>query len=194
MKQDKKKNICIFCSSSDAINKIYFEEAEKAANKIIKNNYTLIFGGANVGLMKKMAEIIHENNGNAVGVIPQRILDNNLACKKVNELIVTLDMNSRKAKLAELSDAFIVLPGGFGTLEELSEVITAKQLGYHNKPIIILNINGFYDNLLAFFEILYSEKVAKPVYRKIYYVTDSVEDAFRYIKEYSSFEAVKKWF
>ncbi|MCF6366134.1 MAG: TIGR00730 family Rossman fold protein [Bacteroidales bacterium] len=194
MKQDEKKNICVFCSSSEAINNIYFEKAEELAHKIIENKYTLVFGGADVGLMRKLAETVREHNGYAIGVIPQRILDNKLACKKINELIVTPDMNTRKAKLAELADAFIALPGGFGTLEELSEVITAKQLGYHNKPVIILNINGFYDNLLKFFETLYLEKVAKSDYRKIYFVTNSIENAFKYIEEYSPFEAVKKWF
>ena len=138
-----KKNICVFCSSSDVIDKIYFKETEKLAIKIAEKNHTLVFGGSNVGLMKKLAETIKENSGASIGVIPQRILDNNLGCKLVDELIVTSDMNTRKAKLAELADVFIALPGGFGTLEELSEVITAKHLGYHNKPIVILNINGF---------------------------------------------------
>lgn len=189
-----KKNICVFCSSSDIIDEIYFKEAEKLAINIAENNHTLVFGGSNVGLMRKLAETIKENSGFSIGVIPQRILDHNLGCKLVDELIVTSDMNTRKAKLAELADVFIALPGGFGTLEELSEVITAKHLGYHNKPIIILNINGFYNNLLKFYETMYTEKVAKPAYRTFYFVADTISEAFEYIEKYKPEEGINKWF
>ncbi len=189
-----KKNICVFCASSDVIDKIYFEETEKLATKIALDGHTLVFGGSNVGLMKKLAETIKENAGFSIGVIPQRILDNNLGCKIVDELIVTTDMNTRKAKLAEIADAFIALPGGFGTLEELSVVITAKHLGYHNKPIVIVNINGFYNNLLAFFENLYTEKVAKSDYRKFYFVANTVSETFDYINNYVPEESLNKWF
>ncbi len=189
-----KKNICVFCSSSDVIDKAYFKAAKELAIKLTKNKQTLIFGGSNVGLMKHLAEVVKDNNGSSIGIIPQRIYDNNLACKLVDELIITPDMYTRKAKLAEYADAFISLPGGFGTLEELSEVITHKQLAYHNKPIVILNINGFYDNLIKFFETLYTEKVAKPNYRKFYFVANTVTEAFDYIENYIPEEQVSKWF
>ncbi len=189
-----KKNICVFCSSSDVIDRVCFEAAEKLALKIAKNNKTLVFGGANVGLMRRMAEVVSKNNGSSIGIIPQRILDSNLACKLVDELIVTKDMYTRKAKLADYADAFIALPGGFGTLEELSEVITHKQLAYHNKAIVILNINGFYNNLISFFETLYTQKVAKADYRKIYYLANTVDDAFEYIENYKPKKQVSKWF
>ncbi len=189
-----KKNICVFCSSSDVIDRVYFEAAEKLALKIAENNKTFVFGGSNVGLMRRMAEVISKNNGFSIGIIPQKILDSNLGCKLVDELIVTKDMYTRKAKLADYADAFVALPGGFGTLEELSEVITHKQLAYHNKPIVILNINGFYNNLISFFETLYTEKVAKADYRKIYYLANTVDDAFEYIENYKPEKQVSKWF
>jgi len=188
------KNICVFCSSSDVIDRVYFKAAEELAKKITENNQTFVFGGAGVGLMKRMAKVVNENNGTSIGIIPQRIYDNNLACKLVSELIITPDMYTRKAKLAEYADAFISLPGGFGTLEELSEVITHKQLAYHNKPIVILNINGFYDNLIKFFEILYTEKVAKSDYRKFYFVANSVTEAYDYLLNYKPEEHINKWF
>lgn len=189
-----KKNICVFCASSDVIDKIYFKETEKLATMIAENNQILVFGGSNVGLMRKLAETVKEKAGYSIGVIPQRIFDNKLACKIVDKLIVTTDMNTRKAKLAEIADVFIALPGGFGTLEELSEVITAKHLGYHNKPIVILNVNGFYNNLLQFYETMYTEKVAKTAYRKFYFVASTVAETFEYINNYTPEESVRKWF
>jgi uncharacterized protein (TIGR00730 family) len=189
-----KKNICIFCSSSNQIDQIYFEIAQLIAFKISELNYTLVFGGSNVGLMKHMAEHIKQTGGYLIGVIPQRIAENNLACQITDELIITKDMHERKAKLAMLSDVFIALPGGFGTLEELSEVITHKQLGYHHKPIIILNINGFYNSLLAFFETCYTEKFAKPEYKELYFVTNSIDAAFEYITNYKPNKTIRKWY
>ncbi len=189
-----KKNICVFCSSSSAVENVYFDAAAEAGKKIAENNDTLLFGGANVGLMRKLALVVKENKGKITGVIPQKIKDNNLACEITDKLIVTPDMHSRKAKLEELADVFIALPGGFGTLEELSEVLTLKHLGYHNKPVVILNINGFYDNLLEFYETIYKEKFAKEYYREYYFVTDNTEKAFEYIKKYTPPENIKKWF
>ena len=189
-----KKKICVFCSSSDVADEVYFKAANELGYYISDYGYTLVFGGANVGLMKQLAETAKENKGYSIGVIPQKIADNNIACTIVDELIVMPDMHSRKAKLESLADVFIALPGGFGTIEELSEVITLKQLGYHNKPIIFLNINNFYDKLFEFYEELYSQKFAKEDYRKLYYIADNVKDAFRYIEDYKEESPVNKWF
>ncbi len=189
-----KKNICVFCSSSDVLEKIYFDAAISVAKQIVNNNDILLFGGSNVGLMRKLAVTVKELKGKLIGVIPQKIKDNNLACEILDELIVTPDMHTRKAKLEETADAFIALPGGFGTLEELSEVLTLKHLGYHNKAVIILNINGFYNNLLSFYDTIYNEKFAKSEYKKYYFVTDNIENAFDYINNYKAEKAVSKWF
>ncbi len=189
-----KKNICIFCSSSDVLDDIYFSTAVSVGKKIAENDDILLFGGANVGMMKKIAQTVKKLKGQLIGIIPQKIKDNNLACKTVDELIVTPDMHSRKAQLEEKADAFIALPGGFGTLEELSEVITLKHLGYHNKPVVILNINGFYNHLLAFYDTIYNRNFAKSEYKKYYFVTDNTEDAFYYIENYKAEKAVSKWF
>ncbi len=187
-----KKNICVFCSSSDALEDVYYKIAESVGYRIAINNDVLLYGGANVGMMKKIAEKVNENNGKIIGIIPEKI--EHLASEIIDELSVTSDMHSRKALLEEKADAFIALPGGFGTLEELSEVLTLKHLGYHNKPIVIMNVNGFYDNLTAFYETIYKEKFAKSEYRKYYFVTENTEDAFKYIENYKAEKAVSKWF
>ena len=189
-----KKNICVFCSSSNALEEIYFDVAISVGKHIIKNNDVLLFGGSNVGLMHKLAITVKESGGKLIGVIPQKIKDNKLACEIVDELIVTPDMHSRKAKLEDLADAFIAMPGGFGTLEELSEVLTLRHLGYHNKPIIILNINGFYNKLLDFYETIYNEKFAKIDYKSFYFVAENAEKAFQYIEKYKPAKDIKKWF
>ena len=189
-----KKNICVFCSSSDALEEIYFDVAISLGKQIVRNKDVLLFGGSNVGLMRKLAITVKNAGGRLIGVIPQKIKENNLACEIADELIVTSDMHSRKAKLEELADAFIALPGGFGTLEELSEVLTLRHLCYHSKPIVILNINGFYNKLLDFFEVIYNEKFAKIDYKNFYFVTENYEEAFQYIENYEPAKDIKKWF
>ena len=188
------KKICVFCSSSEAISPQYFKIGVEIGNKIAENNYELIYGGANVGLMKTIADTVKKQNRKVTGVIPEVIYNKGLANKNVDELIVTTDMYARKQKMNELADAFITLPGGFGTLEELSEIITHKQLQLHYKPIIIFNQNNFYSNLLKQYDVFYNEKFSKNVYRDLYYITDSVKDTFDYIKNYTKQNIDSKWF
>ncbi len=187
-------NICVFCSSSDVVDESYSFIAKNLAEKIAEQNFNLVYGGANVGLMKAVAATAQSNGAKVTGVIPERIKEKGLADNSIDELIVTPDMHSRKAKLEEISDAFIALPGGFGTLEELAEIITLRQLEYHYKPIVILNHNNFYDNLIHFFETLYKEKFAKEEYREVYFVANSADEALKYIKEYKPKKNITKWF
>lgn len=187
------KNICVFCSSSDALDQKFYLEAEKLAALFLKENYQLIYGGARVGMMGSMARSIIEGSGKVIGVIPELIYNKNIALMSA-ELIVTQDMKSRKAKMAELADAFIAMPGGFGTLEELSEVITLKQLEYHKKPIVIMNTGKFYDKLLEFFEVFYLNNFAKSDYKKLYHVANSADEAVDYIKNYQPAQIESKWY
>ncbi len=187
------KNICVFCSSSDAVEQKFYLEAEKLAALFLKENYQLIYGGARVGMMGSMARSIIEGSGKVIGVIPELIYNKNIALMSA-ELIVTQDMKSRKAKMAELADAFIAMPGGFGTLEELSEVITLKQLEYHKKPIVIMNTGKFYDKLLEFFEVFYLNNFAKSDYKKLYHVANSADEAVDYIKNYQPAQIESKWY
>ena len=187
------QTICVFCSSSDALEQIYYSEAEMLATLMIENNYKLIYGGARVGMMGRMAKMVNANGGRVTGVIPELIFNKNIAEPSI-DLIVTEDMKSRKAKMAELSDAFIALPGGFGTLEELCEVITLKQLEYHQKPVVIVNTAGFYDRLLDFFEVFYQNHFAKSDYKALYFVAQSSAEAVEYISSYTPAILQSKWY
>ncbi len=187
-------NICVFCSSSDAIAPKYFTTAHQLAIETVSRKHALIYGGAKVGLMGIIAKETKNLGGEVTGVIPQVIYDKGLALQNIDNLIISADMHSRKAKLEELADAFIALPGGFGTLEELSEVITLKQLEYHSKPIVIINTDNFYKHLLAFFETMYSENFAKSDYRKMYHVCENIKEAFDFIENYSAPQLESKWY
>jgi uncharacterized protein (TIGR00730 family) len=188
------KKICVFCSSSDATDNIYKKQTIKLGKIIAQRGDTLLYGGANAGLMSILFHSVKSNNGKTIGVIPQKIVDFGIAENKVDEQIVTENMHSRKALLEELADAFIALPGGFGTLEEISEVLTLKQLAYFNKPIVLFNINGFYNKLIDLFEHFYETKFAKESYRNLYYITTDILNAFEYIDTYQDELLVNKWF
>jgi len=186
-------NICVYTSSSDGLDKVFYDEAENLARIFLKEKFKLIYGGAKVGMMGRMAKIIMGNAGKVIGVIPELIFNHNIGEESI-ELIVTEDMKSRKAKMAELSDAFIALPGGFGTLEELAEILTLKQLQYHQKPIVIINTSGFYNKLLEFFEVFFTNNFAKSDYKKLYYVARNSDEAIEYIKTYQPPAIESKWF
>jgi cytokinin riboside 5'-monophosphate phosphoribohydrolase len=187
------QKICVFCSSSDALGQIYYKESEDLAKLFIHEGFQLVYGGARVGMMGRLAKLLSGNGHKVIGVIPELIFNKNIAEHSV-ELIVTEDMKSRKAKMAELSDAFIALPGGFGTLEELAEIITLKQLEYHHKPIVIINTNGFYDKLFEFFEGIYSQNFARSDYKALYYIAENAADAINHIKNYQPAQFESKWY
>jgi len=186
--------IGIFCSSSDAVPKTYLQLAEDFAKVMLEKNWGLVYGGGDVGLMGSVARFLSENNGYVLGVITKRILKFGVQSKEFNDMIVTDTMRERKAIMEERADAYVILPGGFGTLEELSEVITLKELGEHNKPIVILNYEGFYDPLLQFYEKMYEQKFAKQEFRKLYHVAPTINDAVDYIVNYKEETLPIKWY
>jgi len=190
----KIKNICIFCSSSDVIAEDYKKMAADLAILMAEKSFTLVNGGSKVGLMGIMARKVKEKKGKSIGVIPQLIYDKGLACYSTGQLIVTKDMRERKEKLSELADAFIALPGGFGTLEELMEVMTLKQLEVHQKPIVLMNTNKFYDKLLEQFEVFYKNDFSKADYKNLYFVANSTQEAIEYIQNYKPEGIVSKWY
>nr|WP_321486294.1 TIGR00730 family Rossman fold protein [uncultured Draconibacterium sp.] len=187
-------NICVFCSSSNAINEKYFEAAQNLGEIIGKGGHSLINGGANVGLMETATIAASKAGAKTVGIIPEKMIGRSLASNNSHEVIITTDMMERKAKMRDMSDAFIALPGGFGTLEEILEVITLRQLSYHHKPIVFVNTNNFFDHLFKQFELSYVELFAKDVYRKLYFVTETPEEAMKYIENYEEVELDSKWF
>lgn len=187
-------NICVFSSSSNAISEVYVNEAVDLARMIGKAGFCLINGGSNVGLMDIVTREAGIHGAKTIGIIPEKLRDFNLASIHAHEIIVSGDMMERKAKMRELSDSFIALAGGFGTLEEILEVITLKQLGYHHKAVVFINTNGFYDDLFRQFEKSYDEKFAKESYRKLYYIAENALEAMSYLQDYLPDETENKWF
>ncbi len=186
--------VCVFSSSSNALASVYVEEAVKLATLIGQKGQTLVNGGANVGLMERVLETAVSAGAKTIGVIPEKLKGHNLVSNHAKELIVSKDMMERKAIMRELSDAFVALPGGFGTLEEILEVITLKQLDYHNKAVVFLNTNGFFDDLFRQFERSYDENFAKPNYRDLYFIANSAEEVIAYLETYSPPAPVNKWY
>jgi uncharacterized protein (TIGR00730 family) len=143
------KRICIFCGSSHGMAPAYDRAAHEIGVALAERGLGLVYGGGNVGLMGVIADAVLGRGGKAVGVIPQALVDKELAHQGLTELHIVHSMHERKALMAELADAFIALPGGYGTLEEFCEIITWTQLGLHKKPCGLLNVEGFYDPFLA---------------------------------------------
>lgn len=187
-------NICVFSSSSNAIADVYVNEAIDLARLIGQSGYCLINGGSNVGLMDVITREAGNHGARTIGVIPEKLRDFNLASIHAHEIIVSGDMMERKYKMRELSDSFVALAGGFGTLEEILEVITLKQLGYHNKAIVFINTNNFYNDLFRQFEKSFEEKFAKENYRKLYFIAENAAEAMAYIRDYKPEATVDKWF
>lgn len=187
------KKICVYSSSSQKLDKIYYDFAEKLGQRIGERGDTLVFGAGVVGTMGRTAKGVKEKGGRIIGVIPEVLNIKGVVYEECDELIVTPEMRTRKRMLDESSDVLMTLPGGFGTLEEVLEVITSKQLGYHQKPIVIFNFNGYYDNLLAQFEECYEQNFAKPIYKTLYFVTDSIDEAFDYIDNYTPEDLGEKY-
>jgi uncharacterized protein (TIGR00730 family) len=187
-------NICVFCSSSDVIEPGYFAAASDLGATMAQQGHVLIYGGTNVGLMGAIARAVHQNGGRVVGVIPGFIASRGLAYEPADELIVTRDLRERKARMEERADAFIALPGGFGTLEEMLEIITLKQLLQHTKPVLFLNTGGFYDPLAALFDHMREHRFAKAYSNSLYHFAKDAADAFHYLAHYQPPKIEAKWF
>lgn len=142
------KSISVFCGSSEGNDQNIVTEAYQIGQSLAQKDITLIYGGANLGIMAKVAKGVLDNKGKAIGVIPDFLRNREIAHPNLTELIITKTMHDRKVTMYEKSDGFIILPGGFGTLDEFFEITTWGQLGLHGKPVGILNINGFYDDLM----------------------------------------------
>lgn len=178
------KNICVYSSSSNSIEDIFYREAEDLGRCIAENNYRLVYGGGNIGLMSILAQSVHKNGGYITGVIPEALKDKELAYNKADKLITTKTMRERKEIMEISSDAFITLPGGLGTLEEVLEILTLKQLNYHSKPVVFINTADFFRKLFDLFEFLYLKGFAKNDYKELYYIASDTQEAISYIRSY----------
>jgi hypothetical protein len=175
------RNVAVFCASANGSNPVYQIVAQELGRALGRRNVTLIYGGANVGLMRTVAEAALAVQGKVIGVIPEVLVDLEVAHQGITELHITSTMHTRKALIGEKADAFIALPGGFGTLEELFEVLAWHTLKLHAKPILLLNIRGFYDKLLTFLDHCVVEGMLKPKSRELLLVANTVEEALDFL-------------
>lgn len=188
------KAICVYCSSSDAVDTVFVRAAEQLGAAIAERGWSLVYGGANIGLMGTLARSVRKSGGRVVGVIPESISDHGLAFREADELMVVDSLRERKRIMEELSSGFVALPGGFGTHEELLEILTLKQLHIHNKAVIILNIDNFFKPLLDLFDHLYARSFAKNEHRNTYSICDDISSTIDYLEGYVPVEPVDKWF
>ena len=187
------KTIGVFCSSSNAVDTAYFEAAVDLGRLLAQHDYALVYGAGSVGLMGALARSVHAHGGRVIGFIPEFMHARGVAYTQCDELVVTRDMRERQALMEARSDAFVALPGGFGTLEELLEMLTFKQLEQHSKPIVMVNTRGFFDHLVRQFEHLRDEHFAKPDHLGLYHVAPDARRALEYIKSYQPVAVPSKW-
>jgi uncharacterized protein (TIGR00730 family) len=173
-KETMKKKIAVFCGSNFGTEQIFKESAYDLGKLLSQKEYSLIYGGSSTGLMGVLADGVIENNGEVIGILPRFLQEKEVAHTKLTQLILVEDMHQRKAKMNELADGFVVLPGGLGTLEELFEILTWSQLGLHQKRIVLLNIKGYYDPLLSLLQNLEDHGFLKLSYKLTFMVCDSV--------------------
>jgi uncharacterized protein (TIGR00730 family) len=187
-------NICVFCSSSDVVEASYFAAATELGKAMAVRGDVLIYGGTNVGLMGATARAMHQNGGHVVGIIPGFMASRGLAYVPADELVIARDLRERKAAMEGRADAFVALPGGYGTLEEMLEIIALKQLQQHSRPVIFLNTNGFYDALIALFRHMREHRFAKDESKQLYHFAPNVTDVFAYLDNYRPPQLSAKWF
>jgi len=180
------KSICVFCSSSNSIDDVYFETATDLGHRIGQLGLGLVYGGASIGLMGAIARATHEKGGRVLGVIPEffRDKDKNFEYSKADELIIVETMRIRKAIMYERADAFIALPGGIGTLEEVIEILSMKQLGLTEKPLVFVNTNNFYDGLISNLQNMVDLKFAKSSTLELFAVCPDPLSALEFIFSY----------
>ncbi len=180
------KSIGVFCGSSVGSDPIYSQKAKELGILMANQGLDLIFGGGKVGLMGVIADTLMEHKGNAIGVMPTSLIEKEVGHDQLTKMHITENMSDRKNLIADLSDAFIAMPGGFGTLDEVMEVLTYFQLGFSNKPVAFLNVDGFYDSVITLFDNIMDKKFMKAEHRNnVIFEADPKE----LIKKIQNFEA-----
>lgn len=187
-----RRNICVFCGSNAGKNPAFIETARALGRLIANRGMTLVYGGGNVGLMGAVADAALDQHGSVIGIIPHSLEQKEVAHRELTELHICRTMHDRKRMMAERADAFIALPGGYGTLEEIFEVITWAQLGIHHNPCAFLNVDGFFDGLIQYLDHAVDMELLKPEYRRLLLVET---DAARLLDAVQSYEPpqVMQW-
>ena len=169
------KRLCVFCGSRTGAAPIFADEARRLGAALARRGIGLVFGAGHVGLMGVLADAVRAHGGDTIGVIPKALVERELAHQSLTDLRIVESMHDRKALMAALSDAFLALPGGYGTLDELFEILTWSQLRFHDKPIGMLNVAAFFDPLLAWIDRAIAEDFVKPKNRELLIVDDDVD-------------------
>ncbi|KAA3455227.1 cytokinin riboside 5'-monophosphate phosphoribohydrolase LOG7-like [Gossypium australe] len=182
--KSKFKRICVFCGSSSGKKASYQEAAVELGKELVERRIDLVYGGGSVGLMGLVSQAVHDGGRHVLGVIPRTLMPTVITGESVGEVRAVSDMHQRKAEMARQADAFIALPGGYGTLEELLEVITWAQLGIHRKPVGLLNVDGYYNSLLSFIDKAVDEGFISPTARRIILSAPTAKQLVRQLEEY----------
>ena len=184
------KTVCVFAGSSRGTSPAYVEAARALGAEIAKRNLRLVYGGGNIGLMGECAQAARDGGSEVIGVIPERLMPKEVSGQTVGDLRIVKDMHERKAMMAELSDGFVCLPGGWGTLEEAFEMTTWQQLGYHDKPIGLLNIDSYYDGLWTFVQHAASQGFIRPTHKDIMLLESAPGDLITRLENYKAPEDI----
>lgn len=187
------KSICIYCGSSDKVKNKYLEAASNMGKAVAQRGMTLIYGGGKSGLMGAVANAALELGGEVIGVIPEIFSSPTHAHADLSQIEIVADMHTRKARMAELADGFVALPGGFGTLEEFFEALTWAQIGLHSKPIGLLNTDGYYSHLLKFIQHIKSEKFAYDQHGDLLTYGETPELLLEKLAEYQPPQGLEEW-
>ena len=185
------KRLCVYCGSSSGGKPDYARVARQLAHAMVSRNIGLVYGGASVGIMGEIANAVLEEGGNVIGVIPKRLFAKEIAHTGITELREVGSMHERKSLMADLSDGFIALPGGFGTIEEILEIITWSQLGMHRKPCGLLNVCRYYDKLIEFLDHAVSEQFIKTSHRSTILIDESPDALLEKFRAYKALETTK---
>ncbi|CAL5328834.1 unnamed protein product [Camellia sinensis] len=178
------KRVCVFCGSSTGKRDCYRDAAIELGQELVSRRLDLVYGGGSVGLMGLVSQAVHDGGGHVLGIIPRTLMSKELTGETVGEVKPVADMHQRKAEMARHSDCFIALPGGYGTLEELLEVITWAQLGIHDKPVGLLNVDGYYNFFLTFIDKAVDDGFIKPYQRHIFVSAPNAKELVQKLEEY----------
>jgi uncharacterized protein (TIGR00730 family) len=187
------QRLCVFCGSSSGTNPVHAEATRWLGRVLVARRLGLVYGGGHIGLMGVLADAVLSGGGEVIGVIPQALVDRELAHTGVTELRVVETMHQRKALMADLSDGFLALPGGFGTGDELFEILTWAQLGLHAKPIGVLNVAGFFNGMFAWMDHMVQEGFLRPVHRKLIHQADEPEHLLDLVLNAVAPQIEQKW-
>ncbi|GLT97249.1 hypothetical protein SLE2022_148220 [Rubroshorea leprosula] len=183
--RSKFKRVCVFCGSNPGHRKVFSDAALELGNELVKRKIDLVYGGGSVGLMGLISQTVYDGGCHVLGIIPRALMPLEISGETVGEVRTVADMHERKAAMARESDAFVALPGGYGTMEELLEMITWSQLGIHKKTVGLLNVDGYYNNLLALFDTGVQEGFIKPGARHIFVSAPTAKELLEKMEQYT---------